>query len=323
MYDDNHGIDYHLGGSDEYVNPFIFQNGTTKITVTIKRLPYFKTGLFETFTPRSTFVRQFVVEDLPFNLYNQPSFYFDKTNKHLWIFSNTTGFTYYAYWGLTYPTYDNTNIKYAKIDCNENVNAEDRILASGTIVSDTANIAPTGMYKTRSTTEVRGDHFNQIIYDGTNFYFPTSSGAPNYTDEFMYIANARHNGFKRINFGNQSDQEWYSFNTEKAYITNGIKCGELLVENNRVVNDGVGYTCTGILPETVSSGMMANGLLWQFQELNKACSLVFPLYSDNGGTSARYILASKLINSTKFNLPSTVQKTASQSMTVEYTLTEQ
>jgi len=321
MYDDNHGIDFHAGGADEYVSPYCFSSGTDKLTVTVRRLPYKKAGLFETFTPRASFVRSFTVEDLPFNLYTQPSFYFDKTNKYLWIFSNITGMSYYSYWDLTYNgSYSKKYMNYAVIDCKPD--AATLIVDSGVIQNDDENFAPTSFYKRRGSS-MRGDRFNEIVYDGTYFYFPASSDTPNWIGEFAYVADAKHNGFVKINLSGSSFTQ-LRFNTEKHIITNATKFGDLLVENNRVVNGTTGYSCQGILSEPIGAGYMAeNGLQWQFQELNKICSLVFPLYSDDGGSNARYLLASKLINSTKFNLPSTVQKTSSQSMTVEYTLTEQ
>ena len=44
--------------------------------------------------------------------------------------------------------------------------------------------------------------------------------------------------------------------------------------------------------------------------------------STGSGTVSRYLAANKLVNTSKWNLPTPIQKTASQSMSIEYTITE-
>ena len=135
-YDDNHSLWFHIGDVDEYYNGHTSFT-TKKLTVIIRRLPYFNVGLYETMVAETNYPRTFVVELSDFNLYNQPSYYFDYENKKLWIFSNLTGVAQYQ----SFP-YSKTTINYAIIDCeNESIDSE------GTIVSDASDLAPTSMEK--------------------------------------------------------------------------------------------------------------------------------------------------------------------------------
>ena len=120
-------------------------------------------------------------------------------------------------------------------------------------------------------------------------------------------------GYRKINITNQADQDAVTFNDTQNAFMSAIKFGGLIINSGRVVNGGVGYTCVSQLTETNRA----------FNDVHKPSFLAMPIGVGNqSGTLSRYIVANKMVNSSKFNLPSTVQKTSNQSMTVEYTLTE-
>ena len=113
---------YLIGGDGEYAsNPTGFDSGTNKVTVYIRRLPYTKAGLIDTFTPDTSNQTTFTVTTTT-TWYIQPAYYFDATNKKLWLFSNVTGnqASHYAY--------SDTVMKYVVIDCvNKSVDSEGTI----------------------------------------------------------------------------------------------------------------------------------------------------------------------------------------------------
>ena len=330
MYDETRGIGFHIGGADEYVNGhFAFETDT--ITIYINRLAYTKAGLFDTTSAQSKITiaeedfniqTQFVVEDLPFKLYGQPAYDFDYETKYLWIFNNINGMTE-VYSGAYKPTdYSNTVVKYVVIDCNEyDSEPQSRIVTNGTITSDTANIAPTSDCVWRyNDSSFSGGYYARFIKDGNFVYIPTTGGNIDW-GIWSYGEKFDFNGFKKINIASQSQQSQISFNDNRSGYVSAIKCGGIIISNNRVINGNTGYTC--------QMNLGANGdtdnhsaLNWHFQTPDKISSLVFPIYYGGDSSQPRYILANKMVNTTKYNLPSAIQKSASQAMSVEYVLSE-
>ena len=148
-----------------------------------------------------------------------------------------------------------------------------------------------------------------IVKDGNYVYLPTGTIDGYWTS----YSNYRITGYKKINISNQSDQTSITFNSSQSAFLSATKAGGLIINSGRVVNNGVGYNCTQQFTETHRA----------FQDMNKASFLVMPIGVGNqSGTSARYLAAHKMVNTSKFNLPSPVQKTSNQSMAIEYTLTE-
>ena len=308
QYDDTHGIGFVMGdGTDSgsegwYSGHTKFQ--TDKITVFIRNLPYLKTGLFGTMSARANYDRQFTITDLPFDLFCQPCFYFDPTTKYLWIFSNVTGLSDYD------VTWDNANVLYFIIDC-ENEELVD--LGSGvyykTLHSDTSDLAPTNYHRRDSSGNYR---FANIIKDGDYVYLPTTSGV-DWSQYFDRNENLNINGFKRIRVSTSTNSA-ISFTGTYNHFKSAIKQGDLILMSGLVVND-TDYPCVNQLDTFYGT--------WAYQQTDKPSALVLPLRNSTTATStARYIFANKLLHTTKYNLPSTIQKTPSQAMTVEYTLTE-
>ena len=307
QYDESHGMYFHQGTDSEYVIGNV-QFASDKLTVHIRKLAFEKAGLYETYTPSTDFQRMFTVE-LPFTIYCVPGYYWDYANKQLWIFSNLTAIR----------SYSNTTVNYAVIDCEQ-----ESVLSSGTIVSDTSNLAPTCCCNNSGQSR-QGSQFDfvQIIKDGNYVYLPTGSvvwgDGPG--SGFWDACYAIVNGYKKINISNQAEQYSIAYNSNQNTFRPMMKSGGIIVSSGRVLNGGVGYTCVDqFVPPSLQSISYVG---WTFARQDKVSSYVSAKGSGwNGSTQSRYITANKMLLTTKWNLPTPVQKTASQSMAIEYTLTE-
>lgn len=304
-YDDNHGLFFHIGAEGEFYYGRHTSFETKKLTIYIRRLPYFESGLFETGHARSENQRIFTVTTTGASMFMQPSYFFDISTKYLWIFYNNTSTcgTEQPHWWD--GTWDNNTISYFVVDCDN-----EEIVDEGTIESDTDDIAPLSFALAASSGSSFTDFYvnASLVKDGDYVYFPTGQ-LVTWTDYSNYQAT----GYKKINIDNQSEQSSITFNATQNAFLSATKAGELIVNPGRVVNGNVGYTCTALLGENNRA----------FQDMNKVSFLAMPIGVGNeSGTRARYLVANKLLNTTKYNLPSAVTKTASQSMTIEYTLTE-
>lgn len=290
MYDDSHGLAFYRDSDDS--------SGTDLLNVYIRKLAYSKAGLYQTLTASDNLQRTFQIQ-LPFTLYAQPYYYFEPSTKYLWIFHNLTGVA----------SYDNDDIKYCKIDCeNEELVDLGSGVYYGTITSDTQDIAPLGIIDME---------FANILRDGDYFYFPTAtnpvmSGA--YDNRGSYVT-----GYKKINLSNISEQESIEFN-EVQKVSQSLTGKGILINNGRVINGVTGYTCKPFY--TITNTRVRNLFLSSpnnpstFAQFHKSDG-----YSAMMGTP-QYILANKMLLTTKFNLQSAITKTSGQSMTVEYTLQE-
>lgn len=330
MYDDYHGLSFVIGDEGEYDGDTRANTDlqTNSLTVYIRRLPYFKTGLFETVNPRTGFDRVFTVSDIPFVLYSMPSFYFDQENKYLYIFNNITGINYDSY-NLTYVTssYSKNSVDYAIIDCNEyESEPQSRIVDSGTLYSSEQDLAPTGVAKWRGVgyTEdmFEGDSFYGIVVDGDYAYIPTTSGM-NY-GSWLFNPTWNHNGYRKIKISTGADSGLIEFNDSFGYMMSPVVAGGLIIRSGCVSNGEIGYSCVKTFEEAEQRN-------WYFQEINKAITAAFPrcwsglTFNQTGGNASkpRYILANKLLNTSKINLSPAVEKTPSQNMRIEYTITEE
>lgn len=300
QYDNAHALSFAIGGFEEwYEGHQAFTSD--KLTVYIRKFPFVKAGLYQTQASKGDYQSYFTVT-LPFNIYATPCFYYDRTNKRLWVFTNYTSASEYS----------KTVIKYAIIDC-----VDKNIYSSGTITSDTANIAPLG-YGDNSTYHGEGKSvFSNIPFDGTYFYFPI--GVNNGSGDFK----ERLTGYKKINFSNQSDQSASEIISGSSIdnLWGSMYAGGLIVSPNGVSNGNVLYPCRQIFNHP-----NANGFSFIFSQPNSPSSYAQMLdtlritgpYTEDW----RWIYANKMVNTTLFNLPTPITKSASQAMTVEYTLTE-
>lgn len=299
QYDESHALTFWLGE----LNSHAINTNSDIVSVYIRKLAYTKAGLFQTDNVSSDLQRAFEIET-PIMFYGQPCYYFDYETKYLWLFSNMSGDN----------TYSKTNIDYCIIDC-ENESLVD--LGGGvyvkTLVSDTENIAPLCAEGSNRR------HYANLIKNGNDIYFPTAS-SPNL---FNYV---NVNGLQRIRL-NSASQSTISFDTTARTIQPAMSCGDdfIIMPNavesaSRVINGENAYQCANQF--TIWNDIME---VFRFSSPYKPSSYVVGTMNaqyTSATNRARYILANKLLNTTKYNLPSSVQKTPSQSMTVEYTLTE-
>ena len=310
QYDVNHQLWFHPGEPSDYYNGHT-SFSTTKLTVIKRRLPYSKVGLYETMIAETTYPESFTVTLTTFSLYNQPSYYFDYTNKKLWIFSNLTGATD----GNTRQTYDSETVHYAVIDCeNETIDSE------GAIVSDTADLAPTSMemYPNRSIAYNPSRMRNaNIIKDGNYVYLPMTDGVVwgNYQSEGVSKFNVK--ALKRINIVNQAEQTTVSFNEVQQQFKSSMFGGGIIINSGRVINGSTGYTCASPLSEAEAIPCYAC-----HEPYNPSSLVTYLGAGGDSGSQARYIMANKFLNTTLYNLGTPVHKTTAKSMQISYTLTE-
>lgn len=289
-YDDNHGLAYYIGTDGQYgAGNTKFQ--TSNISVQIKRIGYKKYALFDCVDAVDTNIRKFTV-NTSVTFFMQPSFYFDAVNKYLWLFTNATS---------TYQ-WDKTNIQYTVIDCENETE-----LSHGTIVSDAADLAPVCQDRTAGNT-YNEPRFTNIVKNGNYLYFPT-------TDQDSWNYNSLdanvYKGFKKININNLSDQTSVDSNEGFVYASSGMAGGGLNIYDGLVINGDSAFVCAHSW-DAIDSVLLNSG--------DGISSFAMPM--QNGDNVPRRIVANKMVNTTKFNLPNAVTKTASQSMIIEYTLTE-
>ena len=306
-YDDYHGLFFAIGEDGDFRYGRHTSFATKKLTIYIRRLPFFKSGLYDTGHADSTYQRVFTVETTGANMYAQPSYFFDIATKYLWIFYNNTstcGSETGTYWWN--GTWDNNTVNYFVVDC-----ANEEIVDEGTIESDTDDLAPLSMPRAIGGGAVETDYYVNacIIKDGNYVYLPTGTIDGYWTS----YSNYRITGYKKININNQAEQTAITFNTTQNAFLSATKIGGLIVNAGRVVNNGVGFTCNPQIAESNRG----------FSDMNKASFVAMPIGVGNqSGTLPRYIMASKLVNTSLFNLNSAVQKTTAKSMQIEYKLEE-
>ena len=301
QYDDRHGINYLIGDEGDYtLTHYFFQ--TSKITVNIRPLAYKKAGLLDAAVPVNSYTRTFTV-NTSIDFYSMPAFYFDYTNKRLWLFTNKTSVN-------PNTDFSKTVINYTVIDCINEVEYDHGTLTSD--ASDLGMICVNGSYDSRPYPRVIN-----ILKDGNYFCFPMGTGNP----ATAWLGQSDYTGIKKINPNNQSDQEAVTYNNTQTYSKPYALCGGLIVNGDRVINGATGYDCGNayFLDNNISNPYVA---FWAIHDPYSVSSLVTPNSVNRTSNYARYILAKKLLLTSLFNLPSTVVKANTSSMIVEYTITE-
>lgn len=301
MFDDNHALSFYIGDEGEYQSS-ISDRTSSKITVNISRLAFFKAGLYDTLSPdtshNSSYRRTFTV-DTSIAFYMQPAFWFDYENKYLWVFTNITGYgTYREY------TYSNNEVKYAVIDCNTGT-----LRTTGTITNLEHDFAPV-CAKYHEYGDDRTPEYSSIPFDGTTIYLPTGSG-----NDF-YHGVVTITGWRKIDITNQANQTYMPMNTSINYIRPGIIGGCLAIGDGVVGNGSASYKSGTLLP--YNTGLLG----YSFSARNRLSSFVFPLGGQQSTSRPRYILANKMINTSLFNPEDEIHKTTAKAMQIEYTLTE-
>ena len=297
-YDSHHGLAFYIGTEGEY-KAGKTKFSTNQITVYIKLTGYEEFGLFDKADPVMTNVRKFTVTT-SVTFYNQPAFYFDYTNKKLWLFTNYTS---------TY-TFDDTAVNYTAIDCE--TGTED---SHGTItkLEVSEKFAPVSWDRTGGNSYNEPNFYN-IVKNGDYLYFYITSLAAgdwnmNNSDSNPYT------GFKKVNITNLADQADILFNSSITHPRGGMACGGLVVHDGSLINGAAGYKCGYVFP--YGSGYQSAVV----NNPNEISSFLMP-FGNGGYNIPRRIIALKPVCTTLFNLPNPAQKTSAQSMVIEYTLTE-
>lgn len=316
QYDENHGLYFHIGDVTEYYSGHT-DFSTAKITIDIKRLAFLKAGLYD----RTNAINDYkttVTLTTSVTFYANPSYYFDYETKRLWLFTNLTGVESHGV-----PTFNTSAISYTVIDLSDLSDVSE--YTHGTITSDVSKLAPLG-YGTNSTDGWNASRrwFYNICKSGDYFYFPTTNGVSN-IGQTWYRGNFYMNctGWQKINITTQADQSSVVNIEAKGIYTPPMSCGGLVVCSGRVANGNVGYSCVAQFPEYPGE-QEAGAQTTTIVHCNPNNPISYATFIGNGysSTRTRYIMANKMLNTTLYNLPTPMQKSASQAMTVEYSLVE-
>lgn len=308
QYDENKGLWFHIGDVNEFYSGHT-TFATKKLTIVLRRLPYSKVGLYETLSANTTYEEKFVVE-LTDNLYVQPAWFFDYTNKKLWIFNNVTSIM------TTSLSYSNDTVNYAVIDIEGQT-----VESEGTIVSDTSDLAPLTMMQQ----QVSGfkDMFRNanVIKDGDYVYLPTTDGVDWGSVGYPtrdFGQNVK--GYKVIDVTNQSDQDTITFDNVQKNYRCSTKNGGIILTQGKVINGNKGWTCKNSILYNNSGTFMGT---WALNESLSPSSYAVPIGAGDSAVSlSRYVLANKMQLTTLYNLGTPVHKTTAKSMQITYQLTE-
>lgn len=314
QYDDHHGLWFHVGDGDYSYRNTLKTSGTAWITVILRRLPYAKVGLFETLSADTQYPITVKVET-SITFYNQPSYYFDYTNKKLWLFTNILSGGRSA---------DTDDINYSVIDLSDLDNVSEE--SHGTIHLDNPDLkfAPTCMEQTASSYNPSVARNSNIIKVDNDVYIPLTSGASwsgaSYVQDYFNII-----GYQRCNLSS-ADQETILFNGFSMSQLRPIMGNSgILVGSGYVCNGDKGYACQAPFGD---AGWNASpgAISWAthaFNEPQRPSSYLVKIGGCSGSSNeARYIYANKFLNSTLYNLGTPVHKTTAKSMQISYTLTE-
>ena len=275
-------------GSDGYGYRFWTEGRT--LTITKIPLLYEKTGLVAPppFTDSDLNETYTITTDTNFQY--RPYYCYDKETHKLWLFNNSSaGGTNYA------------NVEEVNLSTYEATNRSSSFTNLG------VNVGP--------------------LYN----YFPLQ--AP-YANGFVYLRkpkttgqNYQCNGFLRIQLSNPANRTELSalvvphggvFDPGAA---NKLVAGKTFVVNTDAIGTPVLYPCSytadywnATAPDNVS--------VFPFTEDRTGLAKLGGLFVHNNSGQVYYVAVSKFYLATKYNLASAVQKTASQSMIVTYTLQE-
>lgn len=269
---------------------------TQKITLYLKRLCFDEIGLYDTPNASNEFNIHAVV-DLNDNIYCQPCYFVDGNKLHL--FTNVYDLDQNG--NLVW----NNSVKHWTITWSDPSSAPTYTFE--TISTGRSDLAPMGWdsYAMPFFQSIGHGKYNNVDY----WFFPCCSNSSYTTGATGFI---RCGGSNRKYIPLIETQQYY-----RSAMTGNELCP--VVMSGRVLNGDHGYTCQDQF--TVNQNYL-RALAWPASTSNAISSYVMPIGNGSTATLGRYIVANKFVTTTRFNLPSPVTKSASQSMTIEYTLTE-
>lgn len=309
QYNDHYGIWYEIGEPGDYYNEHS-RFETTYITIYFKKLAFDQIGLYDTTTAVTEFDEKVTIDLGAGNrLYCQPSYYYDKAASKLHIFSNVTGINSQT-GNITWKnSVDHYVITISGVGAAT-------LTSVNTISTGRSDLAPVCI-DTYGGSSWHGSRpsFHGIAHSksGANDYwfFPCSDN--------VYPSYPQYNvkGYVRCGSGGNT---YFDLNENQVHFASSMSGPGVtpIIMPGRILNNRVGYTCYSQFNVSETHRVLD----WAFITPNKCSSYLIPIGAHAGYEMGRYIVANKMLMTTKFNLPTTVHKSASQSMTIEYTLTE-
>lgn len=325
MIDGSHGGWFEMGEYGEYAN-MNSRFETHYLTIYIKRLAFREAGLYECDNVDTNWTEHFTV-DLVDSIWCQPAYAY--VGGYLWIFNNIIG--------TEGPNdgddliWDPANIHWWKIDLTTKQVADSGVWnnprAPSTSLGPTS-IEARGWYSALAPVSVgTRSIFPQIpyVYDYTNsyeFYFPicenpvSHATAPCFDVKAVLAYSINYNTWTIQT--NYLDKQYEFMNSMSSDNQPSI-----VVMPGRVGNGSFFYTCQED-PFWVDNRnvFITAQNTWAFATPYKPSSYLIPIGGGFNFTGTRYLVANKFLNTTKFNLPSSIVKDATDTLTVEYTLTQ-
>jgi len=217
-----------------------------------------------------------------------PAFWFDEVNRKLWIFYNTSASaTVYC-----------EEINLSNWESITHTNHD--FTLSDAVVGPFANYVPLQI-------TVYNGYAYLPRYDNKNFVYKVRLAS---VADTSVLSMASNNQYK-----------WCSAFTPDASKINGNNKGRILASTNYVINNGTVYECNS---GNVGGGYVGSGTYrysMPFTEIRSGLSRLGGAF-DYNLTRPFAVCISKFYLATKCNLPTPVEKTASQNMNITYTLTE-
>lgn len=276
-------------GADGYGYRFI-ANGTT---VTLTRIPlaYKKTGLVaeQPFVDGDSIKTQTITTNTNYNTssYGNPYYcYVEETNR-LWIF---------------YSTSAGRSIKV------EEINLADWGTANWHATNHDSEFSNLGA----NIMALYNGHPSQVLpYSNGSVYFPKTQVSGNTVS-----------GFLCVNLTSTADQSELTANVIPfggVFPTSAAR--RIIVGKQFVINNGILYPCTSA-DDDAGTGI-TNINRFAFLDQKKGLANLGGQYGwNNPANQSYYVAISKFYLGTKFNLPTPIQKSNTQSMVITYTLTE-
>ena len=218
---------------------------------------------------------------------NSPCYWFDEENKDLWLFASTADAQFHQnyFWGMKTHFIKDSNGKWTIETPAQYFNVYPNEDIIGNLDYSYALM-----------------HQHKLLDGGGKqdvFYLPYYDSSRRQTDPRKLV---------KFNFQNQADYSIVKINSDVPVSEvpqyqgmAGVTTDDVLLKSNCVINDGRGYQCATYYVTT---------------QINS--SHIAALHFGNPNE----ILINKMVYTTKFNLSDSVMKTASNTMELEYTITE-
>lgn len=325
MLDNSHGVWFEMGQPGEYAN-MNSRFETHYLTIYIKKFAFRTVGLHDSATVNPQFNESFTV-DLGGNIYCQPAYAY--VGGYLWIFSNITGSE--GTHDGDELLYDTEHMNFWKIDI-----ANKTLVDSGTWTNNMASSYPLGpccieargWYNAPAPVSPGTRSINPAIpycYDYTHsweFYFPVCENpATHGTAPCFNVTN-----LIAYSLDYQTFTTRYNYVDKQYELMNSMSSDtypSIIVMPGRVQNGPTFWTCqTDPLWVDDRHVFITQASSWAFATPHKPSSYVMPIGCWAGWTAPRYLVANKFLKTTKLNLPVDVDKSNTQHMTIEYTLTQ-